>query len=83
MCEHVWQHIYEEFLLGGSFPIGFRCKICKTFVSQNEIGPRGLGGTDSGERVLHGPHGCKSVTSTGKTYSEQIIHADGKLEVIP
>jgi len=83
MCKHKWQQIFEESLLGGSFPTGWQCKDCGTYISQDRIGPNGLDGVDSGEKVLHGPHGVRSRTSGGKTYSKQILHRDGRLEIVP
>lgn len=80
---HKWQRIYEESLIGGTFPIGYQCKECGAFVNQSDMTPEGIGGVTTGETVLIGPHGCKSKTSGGKDYSKQIIYPDGRLEIIP
>ena len=80
-CSHQWRQIHEESLLGGSFPIGFRCMLCNKFVGQHELTPAGLAGHETGERELIGPHGNQSRTASGQSYRKQIIRKDGTLEV--
>jgi hypothetical protein len=80
-CPHLWQHIYEEALIGGAFPIGWQCKRCNAFVDQTKVGVIGLPGADSGEVVLIGPHGCTSQTSAGKPYKRQTLYPDGRLVI--
>lgn len=80
-CIHLWQKIHEEFVLGGSFPVGYQCKNCGKYVSISDVPISGLGGKDSGEQVLRGPHGCAGHTSDGKSYKRQTIYRDGRLEI--
>ena len=81
-CSHKWQRQYEEFLLGGMFPIGWKCVVCGEWKDQSEITPSGLQGEVLKSAKLIGPHGCVSSTSDGRLYKEQIIHEDGSLEII-
>ena len=80
---HRYRKVYEEALFGGTFPVGWECIDCGHFVSQHKITPAGLDGTIVGGAILRGPHGCKSFTSSGETYSKQVIDENGKLTVIP
>ena len=82
-CPHQWQQVYEESLIGGALPVGWQCKLCSEWVDQNKLTTSGMPGTDTGEKVLIGPHGCKSLTSSGQPYSKQIQYPDGRLEIIP
>jgi hypothetical protein len=81
--EHKWRRLHEEFLLGGSFPIGWECSICKKFVGNSEITPAGLDGivSEHGARIV-GPHGGRGRTSGGESYREQIVDDKGVLHVI-
>ena len=81
-CTHKWRQVHEAFLLGGSFPVGWECVICKKFINTNDITPAGIGGTVTKEHRLFGPHGGRGNTADGGQYKEQIIHEDGTLEVI-
>ena len=81
-CEHQWRQVYEEFLMGGMFPDGWECLRCGKFVSQNAVPPTGLGGVIVEGAKLVGPHGGQGNTSDGRRYKEQIVHPDGRLEVI-
>ena len=82
-CSHRWRQVHEEFLLGGSFPVGWECVDCNKFISINEAMPVGLGGVVLKNAVrLVGPHGGHGQTSDGKPYKEQIVDEDGKLTVI-
>lgn len=78
-CEHQWQKIHEEFLLGGTFPIGYKCKLCNKFINITDIPITGISGIDTGEQVLFGPHGCKSKCSDGSTYTKQTLYPGGSL----
>ena len=82
MCNHIWRQVYEEFLLGGSFPVGWECTKCKLYKSNYELTPVGLGGIVNGAHRLVGPHGCRSVTGMGQPYTEQIIDENGNLTII-
>ena len=82
-CSHRWRQVHEEFLLGGSFPVGWECVDCKKFVSGDKITPAGLGGVVLKKSArLVGPHGGRGQTSSGKSYKEQIIDEDGKLTIV-
>jgi hypothetical protein len=91
MCEHKWRRIHEEFLLGGSFPVGYRCVECNQFVSDSQLTPLGMGGVLLDEDELVGPHGCCSSLSDGSVYRRQIYNKktntltierpDGSIEV--
>lgn len=83
MCEHRYRQVREESLLGGTFSVGWECIDCGHFVPQHKITPTGLDGIVVKGAILRGPHGCKSFTSSGKTYSRQIIDEDGNLTIIP
>ena len=75
--------MYEEFLLGGAFPIGWECVECGKYVSKSEITPEGLGGVVLRKAAhLYAPHGAWSYTGSGERYTEQIIDEDGNLEII-
>lgn len=80
-CQHQWQKIHEEFLLGGSCPIGYQCKICNTFVRNDQIPISGLPGIDTKEQVLYGPHGGIGTRSDGTKYKKQTYYPNGKLEI--
>ncbi len=80
MCNHKWRRVYEEFLLGGSFPVGWECILCDKYVDNNQITPAGLGGIVLENSVkLVGPHGGYGTTSKGNCYKSQIIDGDGNL----
>lgn len=82
MCDHKWRKVYEEFLLGGSFPVGWECTECMKFVSIGELTPEGLEGKVlKNSARLVAPHGGTSQTSNGKSYKEQIIDEDGNLTI--
>jgi hypothetical protein len=72
MCDHVWRRVNEEFLLGGYFPVGWRCEICNRFVSINKMEP-GISGTISNKEELVGIHGDYINTASGKKCRKQII----------
>jgi hypothetical protein len=80
---HRWRVVHEEFLMGGTFPVGWECVDCKKFVSEGELTPAGLGGVvlNNAARLI-APHGGYSRTSDGKPYKEQIIDEHGKLTII-
>ncbi len=82
-CRHQWQKVHEEALFGGTFPIGYQCKVCNEFVNINDVPLKGLPGVDTKEHALVGPHGGKGHRADGSTYSRQIYYPNGKLEVIP
>ena len=42
---HTWRRVSEPFILGGTFPIGWKCNGCNVFVSNYELTPDGLAGT--------------------------------------
>lgn len=77
-CE--WQEVYEESFLGIPYPVGWRCRVCKNHV--NKVGPEGLAGTNTGEKVLVGIHGGLGNCGDGSMYREQIIRPDGTLTII-
>lgn len=79
---HRWAQFFEEFLLGGHYPIGWKCLDCGEWVSQDQMPPNGLLGTILKEKHLVGPHGGRGNCSDGSTYKEQIAHEDGRLEII-
>ena len=83
LCSHCWRKVYEEFLLGGLFLIGWECVNCKEFVSCNKITPSGLGGVslENSARLI-GPHGGHGQTSNGESYKEQIIDEQGHLTIV-
>ena len=84
--EHVWRMLHEEFLLGGSFLVGWECTIvgCEAFVSKDQLTPTGIPGkTLKNAARLVGPHGGSGYTSDGKIYREQILDEDGNLTVMP
>ena len=74
MCNHLWQEVHEEFLLGGHFVVGYKCKKCGEWVNQCELRPGSMSGTMSDEVALVGPHGCRSQCSDGSTYKRQIYN---------
>lgn len=81
-CAHQWQRVHEEFVLGGTVPIGYQCRVCNKFVNQSDVPITGLPGRDTGEQVLIGHHGTHGTCRDGSHYKKQIIHTDGTLEVI-
>jgi hypothetical protein len=56
-CNHSWDRIFEESLIGGSYPIGWKCSKCSKFVDVSAVGIAGLEGANSGRKVLVGSHG--------------------------
>jgi len=83
-CFHQWQKVYEETLFGGlPFPIRWQCKLCNASVHIYDVPIGGIGGTDTGEQVLFGPHGGRSHTSDGTPFTKQVRYPDGRLEIIP
>jgi hypothetical protein len=83
MCEHSWIQVNEEFLLGGYFPVGYRCEKCDEFVSQNKLTPAGLGGTITKKHELVGPHGGHGNRADGKLYKKQIYNSEtGELTIV-
>ena len=80
---HRYRKVYEEALFGGAFPVGWECIDCGHFVPQQGITPAGLDGITVGGAILIGPHRCKGLTSSGETYSKQVIDENGNLTVIP
>ncbi len=83
MCEHRWRRLQEEAVFGGSFPVGWECVSCGTFVGNQNLTPAGIGGIvlERAARLM-GPHGGHGRTSTGRLYKEQIIDETGKLTVV-
>ena len=83
MCKHEWRKVYEEFLLGGAFPVGWECIHCKRFIPNSNLTPAGLSGRVLEKAMrLVGPHGGRGMTSTGKPYKEQIVDENGELTII-
>lgn len=83
-CTHRWRSVYEAFLLGGSFLIGWECVDCEEYVSQQEMKPIGVGGVVLAKAArLIAPHGGNGRTGSGQPYHEQIISEDGVLTIIP
>jgi hypothetical protein len=82
MCNHKWRKVFEEFILCGSFPVGWECTECKEFVSLDSLTPAGLEGTvlKNSARLI-APHGGTSQTSEGNPYKEQIVDEDGNLSI--
>lgn len=80
-CSHVWRRVHEQFLMGGSFPIGWECKNCGKFLALSEVTPAGIPGKVTKEHVLVGPHGGYGNTSDGSLYKRQIIDEDGNLTI--
>ena len=81
-CGHEWRKVHEEFLLGGHTHAGWRCRKCEKFVSASEVTPAGIGGTVLNEHELVGPHGGCGNCADGSVYRKQILHEDGRLEVV-
>lgn len=77
-CSHEWCAVYEEDFLGLVWKKGYRCRFCKVLVLSKDLTPAGLPGVVIADRVLEGPGRC----SDGTTYEEQIVHADGTVEII-
>jgi hypothetical protein len=81
-CEHEWDRVHEECIIGGTFPIGWKCRKCNKYVDTNEITPSGLPGLGTtGRHVLIAPHGTVGVTSSGQRYRRQVLEADGTLTI--
>ena len=80
-CQHEWDKVHEECLIGGTFPIGWQCRKCNKYVPVAEISPAGLPGVGTGRNVLVAPHGAVGVTSSGQRYRRQVLEADGKLTI--
>ncbi len=81
-CSHKWAKVHEACLIGGAFPTGWQCQTCDEFVPIGKVPVTGLGGIDTGKHVLFGPHGGKGQASDGSLFKKQILHPDGKLEMI-
>ena len=81
-CSHSWDHMFEAGIIGGQFPVGWKCSKCGKFVDVSDVGVAGLEGVDSGRKILVGPHGVWGNCSDGSIYKQQIIHANGWLEII-
>ena len=81
-CEHEWIKVHEQLIIGGSFPIGWQCSGCNKFVSISAITPAGLAGHTTGKHKLVGIHGGNGNCADGSIYKEQILHEDGRLEII-
>lgn len=81
MCAHLWRQVHEELLIGGHFPVGWRCTECGKFVGHEELTPAGLTGVVTKEHELTGPHGGRGKCSDGSTYVRQIVRSDGSLEI--
>lgn len=73
MCDHVWMTVWEQFLLGGAFAVGYECEKCHTFVAQHTLTPAGLGGTLSTKHKLMGPHGSAVQARCGRVSRRQIL----------
>ena len=83
MCEHEWMQVHEQAIIGGTFPVGWKCLLCGKFVGQSDIGPAGLGGHISTKVELYGVHGGLIKTASGKRSRAQIYDsATGKLEYL-
>ena len=80
-CNHEWRQIHEEALIGGHFPTGWECRLCKEYVSHDKLTPAGLAGTVTKEHILIGPNGGCGTCSDNTVYSRQILHEDGTLTV--
>ena len=82
-CNHVWMTVHEQFLLGGTFVIGYQCELCGQYAEQNRLTPQGFGGTMSTKQILIGPHGCNIDSADGRMSRKQVYDtATGKLEYI-
>ena len=83
-CDHEWRQLYEEALFGGVFSIGWECVVCGEYVPKDKLTPAGLPGKVLGQaKRLVGPHGSRSITSSGQSYSQQVIDESGKLKIEP
>ena len=78
-CKHEWQQHYEQSLLGGASPTGWKCRLCGKW--ETTTGPAGLPGTDTGEKVLTGPCGRQGTRADGSPFRKQIVYPDGRIEV--
>jgi len=79
ICNHVWIKVHEQFLLGGSFPIGWECSLCRLFIFNDELTPIGLSGSISGKSKLIGVHGCKVISASGRISSYQLLDENNNL----
>lgn len=80
--EHRWAQLHEEFLLGGSTPVGWICLDCDKQLSNSDLSPSGIGGKTTKTHILVGPHGGHGNCQDGSVYKKQIIYDDGRLEVV-
>lgn len=81
-CNHKWEQLHEQFILGGHFPVGFRCVLCAKHVNQNQLTPAGLSGEMLGQHRLIGVHGSRIQRADGSVCQEQVITRDGKLHIL-
>jgi hypothetical protein len=82
-CEHRWIKVHEQFLLGGSFPVGWQCEKCNKYVPLADITPEGLPGVMTKRHKLVGAHGGAVATGSGKPCKSQIWDEEtGKLEYL-
>ena len=80
---HRWRRLYEEFLLGGAFQVGYECIDCPEYVPNESLTPDGLPGTFLKKAMrLVGPHGGWGQTSEGMPYKEQIVDENGNLTIV-
>jgi hypothetical protein len=81
-CDHSWDKIHEESIIGGHYPVAWECSKCKKWVEIGAVPVTGLGGHESGVNILVGPHGGYGNCSDGSVYKRQIAYPDGRLEVV-
>ena len=82
-CNHEWRRVHEQSIIGGSFPIGWKCRKCGEYMDASALTPAGLPGTVVNEHELVGINGARVRNGSGGTCSRQIVHENGELEYIP
>jgi len=81
--QHEWREVSEESIIGGNYPVAFECRICQKWVENSEVDPIArIGGRLIKEYVLVGINGGPGNCRDGSIYKRQILHEDGRLEII-
>lgn len=81
--QHEWRTVYEESFVGPPFAIAYECRLCSKWIEKSNVDPiSGIGGKRVNEQILVGINGGPGNCKDGTVYKRQIIHEDGRLEVL-
>lgn len=69
---HEWTRVHEQSLLGGSFPVGWECEGCRTYLLDSQVTPERLQGIQTTRHKLIGIGGGRIISLSGRDSRVQV-----------